>query len=98
VGFQAENTLGRYLTEGRSPVRIFGEETAVRARIEKIDALSGHADARELMDYFRAMQPGIRRAYVVHGELDGSEALASELRKIGVPWVEVPTPAEAVAL
>jgi len=98
VGHQAEKTLGRYLVEGARLVRIFGRECRVRARIEKIEALSGHADRNELVDYFRRMATGIQRAYIVHGELDGSEALASQLRNLGIPQVEIPTPGEEVTL
>ena len=98
VGYQAENTLGRYLVEGRRDVRILGEEHRVSARIETMEALSGHADRDELLGYFRSMVASIRRAYVVHGEIDGSEALAAELRKLGVQEVEVPVPAEEVTL
>jgi metallo-beta-lactamase family protein len=98
VGYQAENTLGRYLVEGRRDVRILGEEHRVRARVETIEALSGHADRSELVDYFHSMAASIRRAYVVHGEIDGSQALAAELRKLGVPHVEIPTPGEEVTL
>jgi len=98
VGYQAENTLGRYLVEGRRDVRILGEEHRVLARVERLEALSGHADRDELIGYFRSMAASIRRAYVVHGELDGSEALAAELRKLAIPQVEVPVPAEEVTL
>jgi metallo-beta-lactamase family protein len=98
VGYQAENTLGRYLVEGRRDVRILGEEHRVSARIERLEALSGHADCNELIDYFRSMAASIRQAYVVHGELDGSEALAVELRKLAIPRVEIPFPAEEVTL
>lgn len=98
VGYQAENTLGRYLVEGRKQVRILGEERRVRARVETVEALSGHADSKELMDYFRAMGTATRRAFVVHGEMNGSEALAAALRELGVAMVEIPTPGEAATL
>jgi len=98
VGYQAEHTLGRYLIEGHSPVRIFGEEHAVRARIDKINALSAHADRNELVAYFKAMDAPIERAFVVHGELESSEALARALRGMGMPNVVVPEVGQSVAL
>jgi metallo-beta-lactamase family protein len=98
VGYQAENTLGRYLVGGASLVRIFGRECRVNARIETIEALSAHADSHELLDYFRPTAARTQRAYVVHGELDGSKALAAELRKLGIGLVEIPTPGEEVAI
>jgi metallo-beta-lactamase family protein len=98
VGYQAEHTLGRYLIERHDTVRIYGEEYRVRARIEKINALSAHADKKELLDYFRAMDALPRRAFVVHGEPEPAEALAAGLRDLGVPDVEVPERGQEVTL
>lgn len=90
VGYQAENTLGRYLIQGRRPVRIFGEEYFVAARIEKINALSAHADRDELLGYFRAMDRLPERAFVVHGEPEPAESFAADLRRLGIGHVTVP--------
>jgi metallo-beta-lactamase family protein len=98
VGYQAENTLGRYLIQGRNPVRILGDEYAVRARIAKINALSAHADRNELLAYFRAMATPIARAFVVHGEMANAESLAAGMREMGMPSVEVPEVGRAVVL
>jgi len=98
VGFQAESTLGRYLIEGHRTVRIFGEEHRVRARIAKINALSGHADRDELLAYFGAMGEPPRRAFVVHGEIGNAEALAAALRQRGMPDVTIPEVGQAFTL
>ena len=98
VGFQAENTLGRYLIEGKQPVQIFGEQYPVAARIEKINALSGHPDRNELLAYYRAMAAPIQRAFVVHGEPNESLALAAAMTEMGMPGVEVPQPGQEVRL
>ncbi|MFP4058033.1 MAG: MBL fold metallo-hydrolase [Candidatus Brocadiia bacterium] len=98
VGYQAEHTLGRYLISGRQPVRIYGEEYLVRARIEEINALSAHADHGELMDYFRAMEAPPRRAFVVHGELPENKAIAGALRELGVDDVVIPQPGQRADL
>ena len=90
VGFQAENTLGRRLIERREPIRIFGDEYTVRARIEKINALSAHADRNELLAYHKAIMPSLQRAFVIHGEEEYSNALADGMRELGIPDVTVP--------
>ena len=51
VGFQAENTLGRRILDGVSPVKIFGEEYDVRAQVASIDGYSAHADQAELLEW-----------------------------------------------
>jgi metallo-beta-lactamase family protein len=98
VGYQAEHTLGRYLLEGNDPVRIYGEEYTVRARMETINALSAHADHREILDYYRSMDAAPRRAFVVHGEPEPAEAIAAGLRDLGIGDVDVPRPGQEFPL
>jgi metallo-beta-lactamase family protein len=92
VGYQAENTLGRKISEGASSVRIFDEAYPVRAQIVKLDGYSAHADQQELLawaeDFDRAR---LQRVFVVHGEATATEALAGKLREAGFANVDVPT-------
>ncbi len=68
VGFQAQGTLGRRLSDGAKSVRIFDEEIAVRARIESIEGFSGHADRDGLLGWIQAMTKKPERIILVHGE------------------------------
>jgi metallo-beta-lactamase family protein len=68
VGYQANGTLGRALVDGKSPVKIHGDEYRVKAKIHTVGGLSAHADVDDLMrwlDGFRKSSPHI---HVVHGE------------------------------
>ena len=49
TGFQAENTLGRAIVQRQPEVKIFGEPMRLRAEVDSIGELSGHADQRELL-------------------------------------------------
>ncbi|NLE53134.1 MAG: MBL fold metallo-hydrolase, partial [Chloroflexi bacterium] len=80
VGWQAPDTLGRRLVEGVSPVRIFGEEHTVRAKIEVINGFSGHADRSELLAWARAIAKRPRHTFLVHGEEESAASLAQGLR------------------
>jgi len=80
TGYQAVNTLGRKLEDGMEEVPIFGEPYRVRARVEKLDELSGHADQKELLDWIAPNAKGFRRIFLVHGEGDGQTALAQAIR------------------
>ncbi len=76
VGFMAKDTLGRKIQERRSEVRILDVTLPLRARVEEIHALSGHADYGEITSYVSHMdKKRLRGAYLVHGE---PEALAHE--------------------
>ena len=79
TGFQAENTLGRKLINGCKSVKIFGIPTEVRAEIESLDELSGHADAGELIDWMKPLVGSprtLKRVFLVHGEPQESGPLA----------------------
>ena len=98
VGFQAEHTLGRRIQGGSDPVRILGDEYPVRAEVESINGYSAHADRRELVAWVRRLGGPIRRAFVVHGEAGGLEAMAKALREVGVRDVRVPRHGESFDL
>ena len=80
TGYQAENTLGRKLQDGVNPVRIFGIPERVEAEIHSLDELSGHADSGELLDWMKPMTPGLKEVFLVHGELEQSNALADRVQ------------------
>ena len=92
TGFQAGNTLGRRLVEHESPVRIFGQEYDVQARVHTINALSAHADRGGLMRWFDAVKGNVQRAFAVHGETEQVQAMAALLREHGAPRAEAPAP------
>lgn len=68
VGYQAQGTLGRFLQDGKTAVRIMGDEIKVGARIRTIDDYSGHADAAALARWIAARRPIERGLFFVHGE------------------------------
>lgn len=91
AGWQAPNTLGRRIVDGVSPVRIFGEEFELRAKVEVLLGFSGHADHKGLMAWAGAMQKKPSRTFVVHGEEESAAALADGLRTVhAFPDVEIP--------
>ena len=51
VGYQAQNTLGRKILNGESPVEIMGERIPVRCHVKAIGALSAHGDQNKLLDW-----------------------------------------------
>lgn len=67
VGYQAHGTLGRSILEGAPSVKLFGEQIEIRARIEKLDGISGHADQEGLLKWLHSFEPK-PKVFVVHGE------------------------------
>ena len=90
VGFQAAGTRGRQLVEGARHVKIFGQHVPVHAKIEKIDGLSAHADAAEIIRWLRTFPRAPKVTYLVHGEIVAQDALRLRIEK-ELGWrVEVP--------
>lgn len=86
VGYQASGTLGRILLEGADPIRLFGEEYAVEARIEKINGFSAHADRRELFAWLSAIKEAPRCVFITHGEEDAANEFAEYVTLRSKGW------------
>lgn len=90
VGYQAPQTLGDIILSGKNRIKIFGEEIAVEARIERLYGLSGHADKKGLLSFaeaFTKRKP--RKIFLVHGDEEAKEELGISLKHRGFE-VEIP--------
>jgi metallo-beta-lactamase family protein len=82
TGFQAPNTLGAKLVAKTPEVNIFGEPLRLRAEVESIDALSGHADQQELLDWMApTAAAGLKKVFLVHGEPDAMQVLKGKIEE-----------------
>jgi metallo-beta-lactamase family protein len=79
TGFQAQNTLGRAIVQKQPEVKIFGEPMRLRAEVDSIGELSGHADQRELLQWMEPVVPTLKKVFLVHGEPDAQQALKVEI-------------------
>jgi len=81
VGYQARGTLGRQLLDGAREVRLHGRARLVRAAVEHIAGLSGHADRESLLAWLRHFAHPPRQLFLTHGEEQSALALADEIRR-----------------
>ncbi len=68
AGYQAVGSPGRAILDGVPEIKLFGETIQIRARIEKLDGVSGHADKNGLIKWITALNHKPQRVFVVHGE------------------------------
>ncbi len=81
AGFQAEGTRGRALLEGAKKLRIHGEDVAVKAEVMHLTQFSAHAGRSELLRWLSMLPSPPQRTFLVHGEPDAMQSLASTLRQ-----------------
>ena len=90
VGFQAAGTRGRQLIEGTQEVKIHGQFIPVHARIEKLNGMSAHADASEIVRWLKTFPTPPGMTYLVHGEPSAQDTLRTRIEH-ELAWnVQVP--------
>ena len=74
-GFQSRGSLGRALVDGKKLVTIQGQTIPVRASIQTMGGLSGHAGQNDLVQWFDSMASSRPRVILTHGEDKARNAL-----------------------
>lgn len=99
VGYCEPSTLGAKIMRGESPVSIFGQQHTVRAELRRIDALSGHGDYKEMIEYISCQKKAVlKHLFLVHGEEQAQYAYMDTLNKQGFKRVSIPDFREEVEL
>ncbi|MDG1416459.1 MAG: MBL fold metallo-hydrolase [Maricaulis sp.] len=79
AGFQAAGTRGAKLVDGARVARIHGKDIPVEAEVDKLDMLSAHADADEILDWLSHFEQPPRKTFITHGEPSASQALRERI-------------------
>jgi metallo-beta-lactamase family protein len=98
IGYQAAGSLGRRIMEGATKVMISGQEVPVRCKKRTISAYSAHADQPRLLQWIKPLRQSLKRAFVVQGEPESSEALAEKIRDAFAIDTVVPKAGDTVVL
>jgi metallo-beta-lactamase family protein len=96
-GYQALGTRGRQIEDGVRYLRMFGRDVPVKAAVERVPGLSGHADRSELLEWLANLERP-RKTFLTHGEPESADALAAELRASRAWDVVAPALGETVEL
>jgi predicted metal-dependent RNase len=78
VGYQAEGTLGRAISDGAKKIVIGTKKVDVNMSIEKYH-LSAHADRQQILS-FMGKVVGLKNVFIVHGEPTKSKELQAAIK------------------
>jgi metallo-beta-lactamase family protein len=81
VGFQAAGTRGQIIQSGAPAVKMHGESVPIRARIESMENLSGHADYGEILRWLEPFPQAPSKTFLVHGEPRAAQALQEKITR-----------------
>jgi metallo-beta-lactamase family protein len=80
AGYQAEGTRGRQLLEGSPEIKFFGKYYPVRAHVDILQGLSGHADQQELISWVSEIHKPPEQAFLIHGEPQALDMMRVKLK------------------
>lgn len=99
VGFQAEGTLGRELTEGAKEVTIGSKVLKVKAKIYLIKGFSAHGDSNDYIAWLKRLtSEKLKKVFLIHAEPDRAEAFQKDLAEIGLNNTHRPVLQEEIVL
>jgi len=91
VGYCEPSSLGGRILSGAREIKLFGEMKKVKARVEHIEAFSGHGDYKEMISYLSCQDPSqVRKLFLVHGDYEVQVIFRNKLVQEGFHHVEMP--------
>lgn len=98
VGFQAAGTRGAAMLDGAREIKIHGEYIPVRARVERINNLSAHADYNEILAWLSTLSTAPKTTFITHGEPVAADMMRRHIEE-RLDWrVNVPEYLDSVEL
>jgi len=98
VGYQGDDTLGWQILNGEKSVTIDDQTVHVKATVTDTQAMSAHADQKQLMDWLKAIK-GVGHVYLTHGDDEPRRVLAEKIQgELGITNVHRPRMHEEVTL
>lgn len=92
VGYCTPTSLGaRLQAPDLKEISIFGNMHKVNARIDRIEAFSGHADYKEMIEFISCQNKNeVKELFLVHGDYEVQEAYRKRLIESGFGNVTIP--------
>ncbi|HRZ29509.1 MAG TPA: MBL fold metallo-hydrolase [Candidatus Paceibacterota bacterium] len=93
ISYQAKNTIGEKLLQGRKTIMIEGKKIKAKCNVTQISAYSSHADKRKLHSFVKNIKhPSPKTIFINHGDVDQSSGFKQELTKHSKAKLIIPDP------
>lgn len=90
VGYMAENTLGRRIFDGAEKVHVLNADYEVKAKIERCNGFSAHADYNEMIEWLKNIDTSrLKKIFLIHGEPDQQAGFKQHLADAGFNDVDI---------
>ena len=90
-GYCEPMSLGGRLKRKPKDVKIFGLTFEVHAEIAEVSSMSAHGDYNDMLHWLSAQNPEqVQTVFLVHGEFEVQQSLASRIRNKGYKQVNIP--------
>jgi metallo-beta-lactamase family protein len=83
--YQPAGTRGAALLAGKAQIKVQGDWIPVRAEVQSLDGLSGHADRQGLLDWILSLPRAPKHLYLMHGEPEAADSLRQAIAE-RQPW------------
>ncbi|MGZ5196609.1 MAG: MBL fold metallo-hydrolase RNA specificity domain-containing protein, partial [Kaistella sp.] len=67
--------------EGAKEIKLYGKYFTVRANIENIEGLSGHADQNGLIEWMGKLAHQPEKIFIVHAENEAAKGLQQKIKE-----------------
>jgi metallo-beta-lactamase family protein len=99
VGYQAEATMGRELTDGANQVVIDDVAVNVKAEVYHLSGFSAHGDNKDLLTWVeRYNSPKLKKMILVHAETERANTFKGILEGLNIDHPVVPKRLETIEL
>ena len=84
VGYMSEGTLGKDILRKTETIKVDGENHALKAEVQSINAFSAHADYNEMLEWLKSIDTSkLKKIFLVHGEKEPMISFKDFLKKNG---------------
>lgn len=89
VGYQAEDTPGRQILDGKKSIWIDEKHVTVKAQVRRIGSFSAHADQGKLLTWLKHIKK-VDTLFIVHSDTVQRAVFAEKARELGIPHIIKP--------